>query len=151
MPLILLDNFNETLEGSDLAATLTAAEKIVKVFYTQRRPPVPIMATFILTAKQLKVSFEMARRLINVRLVSDLERPDRRNDIADLGLLRTLSRSRTQMLVHLYTILRAWRQAAQAIPFRPQGSFIDWSQDVAGAGGGRPGATCSRRRTRSRW
>lgn len=71
---------------------------------------------------------DTARRVLPIRLETNLERPEERTDIRDPQLMRTIGDNLDAFVWAALTILRGWVLAGKPTTrLRPWGSYEDWS------------------------
>jgi hypothetical protein len=83
-----------------------------------------------ITGNNIRLSEEIARRTVTIRLEPSTDRPqDTRHDIDDLE--DYCLRHRPRLLSALLTIMRAFRQAADKPATMEMGGFSQWRREVA--------------------
>jgi putative DNA primase/helicase len=140
----LLDNIKgEPLSDETLEAILTSGSITDRILGTQQQRTVLSQAVFAATGNGLRLSTDLARRSLVIRLKSPFERPEDR----ELPDIRTaVAKRKAELLGAALTILRAWLVAGKKAE-QTWGSFEKWAELVDGAlvFAGQPSPVVSRR------
>jgi hypothetical protein len=132
-PCVNIDNVNKPLGGAALDAVLTSTTWADRMLGATATVRVPNLAVWWATGNNLSLLGDMARRTIQIRLESPLERPEEKTDFLHPDLLSWIDRERPRLVVNALTILRGYFVAGQ--PSKPAiwGSFESWSKLIPGA------------------
>ncbi len=131
-PMILIDNVRDGIESAQLASALTAEIWSDRILGQSRMIDLPNRATWIVTANNPRLSLEIARRCVRVRLDPKTDRPWERTDFKHTPL-RDWTRANRARLVHaVLVIVRAWIAAGRPGVARTLGSFEGWAAVVGG-------------------
>ncbi len=131
-PLILIDNIRHGLDSAQLAAALTAETWSDRILGQTKMIDLPNRATWLVTANNPKLSLEIARRCVRVRLDPKRDRPWERTGFKHAPL-RDWARQNRAALVHAVLVLvRAWIASGQTPSTRMLGSFESWAGVVGG-------------------
>jgi hypothetical protein len=135
LPCVLLDNIDAPLGGAALDAALTALTWTDRVLGSSATTgELPLRTVWIATGNNLRLTSDIARRVLPIRLASPLENPEERTDVTHPDLLGWVAANRPRLAVAALTVLRAYVVAG-----RPKqaggtwGSFEDWSNLVRGS------------------
>lgn len=131
-PIVLLDNVREGLDSAQLASALTAERWSDRVLGASRMIDLPNRAVWIATANNPRLSLEIARRCIRIRLAPKTDRPWSRTDFRHVDLRGWVREHRTDLVRACLVLCRAWiANGAPAGDVR-LGSFEAWSESVGG-------------------
>lgn len=133
-PLMLLDNVQMQVKSSTLEALITSESWKDRRLGVTETITAPNTTTVLLTANNLQLAGDLARRALHVRLESQLERPDLRDDLHHPELLEWITAERHRLVPAALTWLRAHAFAGRpAAGLRPLGGFEAWTRVVASA------------------
>ncbi len=132
--LVLFDNLDGKFGNCVLDAALTGPAWKDRVLGVNRMAEAPLLMTWFATGNNVMVAADTARRTCHIRLESDRERPEERDDFRHRDLLRYVGRRRRRLLRAALTILRAYALAGMPDMGLPAwGSFEGWSRLVRSA------------------
>lgn len=137
--LVLLDNVDSrvkggALGGSALDAVLTCEEWQDRMLGGNRMATLPMRTLWLATGNNVAIRGDLLRRVVPVRLLSPVERPEERTGFRIPRLLDTVRRERARLLGAAITAVRAWFLAGRPPqPLPPLGSFEAWSDVVRSA------------------
>jgi hypothetical protein len=127
-----LDNAAGSLRNTALDRFLTSEVFGVRRFHAQQIMKLPNTLVLAVTGNNLTLRGDLSRRVVRVRLMTDLERPEMRSGFKYPDLERHVLDNRPQLVVAALTILRA--HAAAGFPSHPSasplGSFREWDRVV---------------------
>jgi hypothetical protein len=132
--LVLFDNLDGKFGCAVLDAALTATNWEDRLLGVNRIVRAPLLMTWYATGNNVSIAADTARRVCHVRLESDIEHPEERQDFRHPNLLAWVGENRGRLLAAALTILRAYFVAGcpdQSLPAWE--SFEGWSQLVRGA------------------
>jgi putative DNA primase/helicase len=128
---LFLDNVDRPLGGSKLDSFLTGENWKDRLLGLNVTIDLPIRTVLTATGNNLEFRGDMIRRVIPVRLESDREHPEDRNDFKIKRLLHYVRQHRPRLVAQTLTILRAWY--ANGCPrsnARVMGGFEGWADLV---------------------
>jgi hypothetical protein len=132
--LVLLDNIVGNFGNDVLDGALTATHWRDRILGYNKRYDGPLVLTWYATGNNMVVVGDTARRLLHIRLETDLERPEERADMREPDLRAYVKRNRGALLSAALTVLRAYCQAGRPDQqLTPWGSFEGWSALVRSA------------------
>lgn len=132
-PLMLLDNITHTIGGSELAALLTGTRWTDRLLGSNSTLSCRVDTVWIATSNGAAFDPDMARRVLPIRLETDLEHPEQRTGFRHPRLLEYVKQHRAELLGAALTILRGWIDAGKPLPVLPPfGSYEGWSDWVRG-------------------
>ncbi len=131
-PLILIDNIRHGLDSAQLAAALTAETWSDRMLGQTKMIDLPNRATWLVTANNPRLSLEIARRCVRVRLDAKRDRPWERTGFKHAPL-RDWARQNRATLVHAVLVLvQSWIAAERPACGATLGSFESWAEVVGG-------------------
>jgi hypothetical protein len=128
---ILLDNVNK-LDSSSLSAALTARIWRGRILGVSRMISVPNDATWVATGNNVRLSSEMARRVVPIRLEPEEERPEERMQFKHAPLAEWVLAHRAELISACVSLIRAWIAAGQRPGAKTLGSFERWAAVMGG-------------------
>lgn len=132
--LVLLDNINRPLGSGALDAVLTGTTWSERILGKSEKVELPLMTVWYATVNNVVFKGDTARRCLHIRLDSDLEKPEYRENFKHPNLLAWVSENRPRLVMAALTILRAYCAAGKpTMAFKPWGSFDGWSRLVRSA------------------
>jgi putative DNA primase/helicase len=130
-PLVLLDNVEELLGSSALAAVLTADTFSDRLLGKNQTVTVPVHAIWLATGNNLSFRGDLGRRVLPIDLDAEEEHPEERGGFRHPELLNWIRTERERLVQAVLTILRAWSVACQPQPqLQRFGSFESWSRVI---------------------
>ena len=140
-PILLIDNLRRQLDAPSLAAALTAPYWEDRLLGKSETVRFPIRCAWIATGNNPRLSNEMARRTVRIRLDSHEDQPWLRTGFRHPDLPAWVRQSRPRLVAACLTLGRAWIVAGMPRHQRTIGSFERWAEviggilDVAGVAG----------------
>jgi hypothetical protein len=131
-PCVLIDNVNKPLGGAALDAVLTSTTWADRMLGTTSTIKVPNLAIWWATGNNFALLGDMARRTLQIRLESNLEKPEERDNFVHKDLLGWIDRERPKLVVNALSILRGYFVAGKPNKPKPWGSFESWSDLIPG-------------------
>jgi hypothetical protein len=130
--LIFLDNIARPLGYPSLDACITATVWKDRALGNNRTITVPNLALWIATGNNLQFAGDSARRVLHIRLESNVEKPEDRTDFMHPLLLPWVRRERGRLVTAALTILRAYFVAGcPDMKAKSWGGFESWSRLIA--------------------
>ncbi len=141
----VFDNATGSLRNPVLDRFLTSTVFGVRRFHAQELMKLLNNTVLAVTGNNLILRGDLSRRILRVRLVTPLERPDKRNDFRHPDLFGFVKNNRPRLFAAALTILRAHAAAGFPVPTvqitkadgtlttepaRPVGSFREWDTVV---------------------
>jgi DNA polymerase I-like protein with 3'-5' exonuclease and polymerase domains len=135
-PIVMFDNVDRPVSDPTLCAMLTS-ESVWKdrLLGTNRVTAAPIVSLFIVTGNNIVLRGDILRRVVPIRLVPDVERPDLKplSSFKYPELLLETDRRRGELLGAVLTMCTAWFEAGCPIAEAPVlGSFEMFCKQVGG-------------------
>ena len=132
--LVLLDNIDGTLGGASLEAALTSALRRDRVLGRSEIVELPMSMVWCATGNNVALTRDMTRCVMHIRLRSDLERPEERQQFKHPNLLQWVRQERHRLAAAALAILRGFCVSGRPDQkLKPWGSFEDWSGLVRSA------------------
>ena len=132
-PYVFFDNLNEA-DSASLAAVIASPDCRFagRILGATRWVEVPALACWLASGNNPKVSRELARRTVVVKLDANAERPELRSGFKIKNLLRWGMEHRVDLLYAALVLCRAWVVAGQPKGQAVLGSFEIWAEVIGG-------------------
>jgi hypothetical protein len=130
---LVIDNVNHELDSGSLASAFTQPVWQDRVLGSNREIKIPVRCIWGITANNIKLSQELARRCIWIRLDANAEQPWGRDGFKHKFLISWVSAHRDELATAAITLIRAW--IAQGQPMyskRTKGSYESWAGVMGG-------------------
>jgi len=135
VPAVLFDNLATGFGGAAIDAYLTGETWKDRILGSNKSTgELPIHGVIAATGNNVVLVGDASRRVLPIRLLSEHERPETRNDFAQRDLLGYLSEVRGGLVVRALQIVQAYIQAGR--PMQPKGEwggFQNWADLIRGA------------------
>jgi hypothetical protein len=130
--IVVFDNIRETLDSGQLATAFTASTWEGRQIKTSTLLTLPINNSWAATGNNVKVSDEIARRTIPIRLDPHTDRPFDRTGFRHPNLVAWERERRSDLVSAYLTLGQAW--VAEGMPSGPLvvGMFEDWATVMSG-------------------
>ena len=134
-PSVLLDNLDTQLGGAALDAAITSSTWSDRILGKSRMTgDLPLRTVWSATGNNMTFGSDVGRRVLPIRLQSNLETPEDRGDFKHPDLLKWIEAERHRLAVAALTILRAYYVAG--CPSQANGawgSFESWAEVIRGS------------------
>jgi len=133
-PIILLDNADDKklLASPSLASVITADTWTDRQLGQSRMLTMPNNAVWLLTGNNPKLSMELARRCVRIRIEPPEERPHLRRSFKHDPFLDWVRENRAELVRAVLILVRHWIASGKPLaPYR-LGSFERWAQIMGG-------------------
>jgi DNA primase catalytic core len=133
-PIILLDNANEklTLASAPLASVLTSTSWTDRILGRTQMLTVPNTAMWMLTGNNPKLSKDLARRSIRIRIDPKVDRAWTRASFKHDPVMSWAKASRDELVHAALVLVRAWLAAGRPLSRERLGSFEHWAAVMGG-------------------
>lgn len=134
--MLLFDNVPNggVLQSAALDAALTSDGRwSSRILGTMDKYDGPLPTVFFATGNNLGVGGDLARRVLQVRLESRMDRPEMRGGFKYPALVEHVRRNRAVALGAALTVIKAHIIGGRRATMSPWGSFESWSSTVRGA------------------
>lgn len=135
-PAIFLDNLNHELDSGALASALSTGVFEGRVLGQSEMVRTPIRSTWIIAANNGKLSHELMRRVVPIRLDAGVPNPaaDRKADSYKYNLAEFCTSRRADIVWACHVLIRNWWTNAKGVPHRAAviQTFEDWSGVMGG-------------------
>jgi hypothetical protein len=133
-PMELIDNVVGQFGGQNVNAIATTRTFEDRVLGTSKQLSVTNDTTWYVTGNNIMLAPDTAERCVNVRMQSDLAKPQLRSDFKYPNLFETVRERRSALLSAALTILKAFTKAGKPDQgLAAWGGFEAWSRLVRGA------------------
>lgn len=133
-PLLVLDNADENrrLDSADLAAALTLPVWKDRLLGKTRMLAVPNQVVWIATGNNVRLSTELARRCIRVRIDARVDRPWLRSGFKHSALVDWAMQHRAALVHAALTLIQNWLAKGRPPGKGRLGSFESWAEVMGG-------------------
>jgi hypothetical protein len=131
-PVVVFDNIRGALESAQLAAAITAEIWSDRILGKTQMVEFPNRAVWVMTANNPKLSLEIARRCVRIRLEPPEERPWERTKFKHAPLRIWAKEHRQELIEAVLIICQSWIAAGRPPGTRTLGSFEHWAATVGG-------------------
>lgn len=130
---VVFDNVNRELDSPTLAAAITSTVWSDRVLGASTTGRFPNRALWIATGNNLRVSGELVRRMVQIRIDPRVDRPWERSGFRHDPLMEWVRTHRHELVWALLVLVRHWIVVGRpGWSGRPMGSFEGWCQTVGG-------------------
>ena len=132
-PYVFFDNLNEA-DSAALAAVIASPDCRFagRILGATRWVEVPALACWLASGNNPKVSRELARRTVVIKLDANAERPEQRSGFKIKNLLHWGIEHRVDLLYAALVLCRAWVAAGRPKGKAVLGSFESWAEVIGG-------------------
>jgi hypothetical protein len=131
---VLIDNINRPLGSGALDTVLTGTTWSDRILGKSEKVTLPLVTVWYASGNNITLKGDTARRCLHIRLDSNLEKPEHRENFKYPNLLRHAAEERAALVAAGLTVLRGYCAAGRpAAGLKPWGSFEGWSGLVRGA------------------
>jgi hypothetical protein len=129
---IVLDNLAGTLASADLASAVTSTTWTDRELGANRMLDLPNRAVWIATANNPRLSLELARRCIRIRIVAAQDRPWEREGFKHHPIGLWIKENRPDLVRAILTLVQSWIVAGRKPCSSIFGSFEHWAATIGG-------------------
>ncbi len=132
---IFIDNLGRRLDSSSLAAVLTTGRWQDRILGSSTVVRLAVRCAWVCAANNPKLSSELTRRSISLRLDAGVEKPWEREGFRHPDLPGWVMAHRGELVAALLTLVRGWLVAGRPPPTqiaKPLGSFPQWTAVIGG-------------------
>jgi hypothetical protein len=133
-PLILLDNAKERklLECSALAAVLTTESWTDRILGQTAMTTLPNQALWLLTGNNPRLSKDLVRRSIRIRMDARMEQAWLREEFKHKEIVAWAEEHRAELVHAVLVLVQAWLAAGRPLHLKRLGGFERWSAVIGG-------------------
>lgn len=133
-PAAMFDNIRGSFGGPAIEAATTGEIWRDRELKSSRTIELPVRTVFVATGNNLRFKDDTTRRVVLIRLRTDLESPEERTDFRIPNLQEHVTRHRAEYVVAALTILKGFVSAGMPTqPGKTMGSFGEWANLICGA------------------
>ena len=130
---LVIDNVNHELDSGSLASAFTQPVWEDRTLGSNRDVKIPIRTIWGITANNIKMSQELARRCIWIRLDANVEKPWERTEFLHKNLIGWAKQHRDELVTGALTFIRAWVDTGMPLyTKRTKGSYESWAGVMGG-------------------
>ncbi len=135
VPSVLFDNLDSQLGGAALDCVLTSESWTDRVLGSSKTTgELPMRTVWSITGNNMSFGSDVARRVLPIRLQSDLETPENRSGFVHPDLIEWVRVNRPALATSALTILRSYFVAGCPVQIGGEwGSYEAWSRVIRGA------------------
>lgn len=132
--IVLLDNADDkrVLHNNVLASILTSENWTDRLLGKSVKVALANHAAWFLTGNNPRLTGELARRCVRIRLVSNRENPSDRDDFKHNPIEEWAHRNRPELVWAALTLIQAWIAAGRPPGNQIMGSFESWARTISG-------------------
>jgi putative DNA primase/helicase len=132
-----IDNCNDDLSSEALASAITSSRFEGRIIGSSRNESAEVRCLWIINGNNLRLGWELARRVVRIRIDPGVGRPDRRESekFVHPNLLAWVVEHRADVVYHLLVLVMAWQSKDCSAPSHdiPEfGSFERWREVLGG-------------------
>jgi hypothetical protein len=136
-PIILIDNLDNTsrsgmLHSPTLAAILTLTVWSDRIIRSSSKRDIPNLGLWLFTGNNPRLSMELARRCVRIRLDPCDDRPWLRSDFRHSDLRSWVRTNRPDLVRALLVLIQNWIAEGRPPCRKTLGSFESWSSVIGG-------------------
>jgi hypothetical protein len=131
-PLIFFDNLHRDLNSAALAAVLTARTWVDRLLGFSKTVALPVRCVWLAAGNNVKMSREIIRRTVGVRLDARTDTPWERADFRHSDLPAWVRQDRGRLIAAALTLVRAWVAAGRPSGTKTLGSYEEWAKSMGG-------------------
>lgn len=132
---VLWDNLGRFLKSATLAKLLTDLEWSDRRLGSNSGVTIPVRTIWVMTGNNPQISDELIRRIVPIRLVPQLERPEERKGFRHNDLRTWAREERVVLIWAAHTLIQAWIAEGRPAPSEhtpPLGSFESYRAIIGG-------------------
>lgn len=127
-----LDNVNAKIDSSALASVVTAESWRDRLLGSSSTVTCPVRCTFIVIGNNPKMSNEISRRCVRIRLDAKIEKPENRTGFKIKNLEEYVTTNRSELVWACLTLIQNWIAKGRIPGEISLGSFESWSRTLGG-------------------
>lgn len=130
---LVIDNVNTELDSGSLASAWTQPVWHDRTLGSNRQVSIPIRTLWAITANNVKMSQELARRCLWIRIDANSEKPWMRTGFKHDNLIAWAKEHRADLVTAVFILINAWLEAGRPLYYeRVKGSYEVWARVVGG-------------------
>lgn len=130
---LIIDNVNHELNSGSLASAFTQPVWTDRTLGANREVKIPIRTIWGITANNIRMSQELARRSLWIRLDANVEKPWERTEFKHTNLMGWARANRNHLVTAALTFIRAWIDRGMPLyDKRTKGSYESWAGVMGG-------------------
>ncbi|MCP4542457.1 MAG: hypothetical protein GY832_35485 [Chloroflexi bacterium] len=131
-PVIFIDNLRRTLDSAALAAAITAQVWEDRILGQSVVARIPIRCLWVATGNNPKVSNELARRSVRIRIDAQRDRPWLRSGFRHPNLRKWAEENRSDLVWAALTLVQNWIARGRPAGAYTLGMFQSWAETMGG-------------------
>jgi hypothetical protein len=131
-PVIFIDNIRDGIDSAVLSMALTSTVYSDRLLGQTRMLDLPNQALWLATANNPRLSLEIARRCVRIRLDPHCDRPWQRRSFKHERLMAWVREHRAELVHAALVLVQKWIAAGRPAGERSIGSYESWSEIIGG-------------------
>jgi hypothetical protein len=131
-PAVNLDNLRRPLDSSAVSSAITATLYEDRILGRSEIEAVPVRCSWSATGNNPRLSLEMARRTVRIRLDAKTEEPWRRTGFRLADIRGWAHEHRGRLIAAALTLGQGWLDAGRPAGTRTLGMFESWTRVIGG-------------------
>jgi len=131
-PVISIDNLQGGLWSAQVAAAVTAEIWEDRILGQTQMVSFPNRALWLVSANNPKLSMEIARRCVRIRIDAGEEKPWQRTGFKHDPIRDWVKQNRYELVQAVLTLIQSWIVAGSPLADQTMGSFEAWSRIIGG-------------------
>jgi putative DNA primase/helicase len=131
-PVVFLDNLRRALDSSAVSSAITATLYEDRILGRSEVEAVPVRCVWTATGNNPRLSLEMARRTVRIRLDAKSEEPWRRTGFRHADIRAWAQAHRGRLIAAALTLGQGWLDAGRPGGVATLGMFESWARVLGG-------------------
>ncbi|MBE0567946.1 MAG: hypothetical protein IH621_18475 [Krumholzibacteria bacterium] len=131
-PIISIDNVKDGLWSAQVAAAVTSGVWEDRILGKTQMVSYPIRALWLVSSNNPRLSMEIARRCVRIRIEPVEEKPWKRSGFKHDPIREWVRQNRPALVQALLTVIQHWICAGGPHSDQTMGSFESWSRVIGG-------------------
>jgi hypothetical protein len=129
---LVFDNLNRTLDSGALASALTAPTIKDRLLGVSKTVVLPVRCVWLATGNNVKLSRDMVRRTVSIRLDANTATPGDRADFRHPDLMAWAKEHRDRLIWAALVLVQAYFVAGRPLGKETLGGYEGWTQVIGG-------------------
>jgi hypothetical protein len=129
---LVIDNLRASLDSAAVASAITSPAWEDRLLGASQILRIPVRCAWVATGNNPKLSFEIARRTVRIRLNAKVDQPWVGRDFRHPDLMEWVARKRSELVTAALTLVQAWIANGRPSGTTSLGMFEGWSRTIGG-------------------
>lgn len=130
--IVTIDNLQGGMDSAQISSAITADTWSDRILGQSKMVQFPNTAVWLVTANNPKLSMEIARRCIRIRMEPAQERPWERTGFKHDPIREWVLQNRQELISAVLVIIQNWIVSGCPVATKTLGSFESWSRVIGG-------------------